>query len=129
MIAFKRLLMVFFFNFLWFYFIKANHVCLKENAVPICPGTDLSWYRTFLVPNCLFQRVPNCLDTCYNSSRFCLGFANKILITTFMYYVVNVDLFFARNRFCNNIFCFISKGKQTVKLNLERYIFFFVCAL
>ena len=21
---------------------KDNHVCLKENAVPICPGTDLS---------------------------------------------------------------------------------------
>jgi hypothetical protein len=24
-------------------------------------GADLSWYRTFLMPNCLFQRVPKCL--------------------------------------------------------------------
>ena len=25
---------------------KGNHVCLKENAVPICPDTKLSWCRT-----------------------------------------------------------------------------------
>jgi hypothetical protein len=24
-------------------------------------GADFSWYWTFLVPNCLFQRVPKCL--------------------------------------------------------------------
>jgi hypothetical protein len=24
------------------YVLIAFHVCLKENAVPICPGTDLS---------------------------------------------------------------------------------------
>jgi hypothetical protein len=57
------------FNFRWFYFTKGNHVCLKENAVPICPDTELSWCRTVffngwrnvLVPNCLFQRVAKCL--------------------------------------------------------------------
>jgi hypothetical protein len=32
---------------------KANHVCLKENAVPICLDNELSWCRNVLVPNCL----------------------------------------------------------------------------
>ena len=85
LIAFKRSLM-FFLNFRWLYFKKGNHVCLKENAVPIwhffstvpkclgaelsfSTGAEMSWCRTVffngcrnvLVPNCLFQRVPNCL--------------------------------------------------------------------
>jgi hypothetical protein len=55
-----------FFNFLWFYFIKANHVCLKENVVPICPGTDLSWYRTVFFNGCRNVLVPNCLVTLNN---------------------------------------------------------------
>jgi hypothetical protein len=50
-------------NFRWFYFKKGNHVCLKENAVPIWPffstvpkclgaelsfstGAEMSWCRT-----------------------------------------------------------------------------------
>ena len=45
--------MGFFFNFRWFYLKKSNHVCLKENAVPICPDTELSWCRNVLVSNCL----------------------------------------------------------------------------
>jgi hypothetical protein len=36
----------FFLNFRWFYFKKGNHVCLKENAVPI-------WYFFSTVPKCL----------------------------------------------------------------------------
>jgi hypothetical protein len=35
------------------YVLIAFHVCLKENAVPICPGADLFWYRFVLIPNCL----------------------------------------------------------------------------
>ena len=35
-----------FFNFRWFYFKKGNHVCLKENAVPI-------WHFFSTVPKCL----------------------------------------------------------------------------
>ena len=53
----------FFFNFRWFYFKKGNHVCLKENAVP------MSWYRTFLVPNYLFQR---CRTVFFNGCRYVL---------------------------------------------------------
>ena len=43
---------MFFLNFHWFYFKKGNHVCLKENAVPIwhffstvlkCLGAELSF--------------------------------------------------------------------------------------
>ena len=45
MIAFKRSLM-FFLNFRWFYFKKGNHVCVKENAVPI-------WHFFSTVPKCL----------------------------------------------------------------------------
>jgi hypothetical protein len=26
--------------------MKGNHVCLKENAVPICPDTELTWCQT-----------------------------------------------------------------------------------
>jgi hypothetical protein len=42
---------VFFFNFLWFYFKKANHVCLKENAVILnrwilCfPAMTIIWWH------------------------------------------------------------------------------------
>ena len=50
-----------FFNFRWFYFKKGNHVCLKENAVPICPDTELSWCRTVFFNGCRNVLVPNCL--------------------------------------------------------------------
>ena len=36
----------FFLNFRWFYFKKGNHVCLKENAVPI-------WHFFSTIPKCL----------------------------------------------------------------------------
>ena len=55
MIAFKQSLM-FFLNFCWFYFKKGNHVCLKENAVPIWHfffnGTEMSWCRTVFFNGC-----------------------------------------------------------------------------
>ena len=67
MIAFKQSLM-FFLNFRRFYFKKGNHVCLKENAVPIwhffstvpkclgaelsfSTGAEMSWCRTVLFPS------------------------------------------------------------------------------
>ena len=37
---------MFFLNFRWFYFKKSNHVCLKENPVPI-------WHFFSTVPKCL----------------------------------------------------------------------------
>jgi hypothetical protein len=65
---------LFFFNFRWFYFKKGNHVCLKENAVPICPdtklswcrtvffnGAEMSWCRTVFFNGCQNVLVPNCL--------------------------------------------------------------------
>ena len=46
----------FFFNFRWFYFKKGNHVCLKENAVPIwhffSTGAKMSWCRAVFFNGC-----------------------------------------------------------------------------
>ena len=41
---------MFFLNFRWFYFKKGNHVCLKENAVPI-------WHFFSTVPKCLGAKL------------------------------------------------------------------------
>jgi hypothetical protein len=60
LIAFKRSLMGFF-NFRWFYFKKGNRVCLKENAVSICPDIELSWCRTVFFNGCRNVLVSNCL--------------------------------------------------------------------
>ena len=46
MFTFKQSLMWFFLTFVDFILKKVFHDCLKENAVPICPDTELSWLRT-----------------------------------------------------------------------------------
>jgi hypothetical protein len=33
-------------------------------------GADLSWYRTFLLPNCLFQRCWNVFNSAFIKSRY-----------------------------------------------------------
>jgi hypothetical protein len=55
------------------YFIKGNHVCLKENAVPICPDTKLSWFRTVFFNGCRNVLVPNCLVTLEKAQRLFLS--------------------------------------------------------
>jgi hypothetical protein len=61
-----------FLDFRWFYFRKGNRVCLKEDAVLI--WHFFQRYRNVLVPNCLFQRVPNCLVSVILSSRYVFSY-------------------------------------------------------
>jgi hypothetical protein len=42
----------FFLSFVDFILKKGNHVCLKENAVLICPDTEFSWCRTVFFNGC-----------------------------------------------------------------------------
>jgi hypothetical protein len=57
--------MGFFLTFVDFILKKGNHVCLKENAVPICPDSELSFST---VPNCLVSILTRLLLIMYNNT-------------------------------------------------------------